>query len=310
MAEKSFFRACVAVFRAFILTFAVKKILLDMILIADSGSTKTDWWLADGGHVVRRAASQGINPFHQDGGVIYGIVDGELLPQLGDDEPRAVFFYGSGCSHEMAPVVVEALRRAFPHAAAIEAHGDLLGAARAVCGPEQGIACILGTGSNSCLYDGTSIKLNTPPLGYILGDEGSGAVLGRNFVNAMFKGGLSAGLSDSFIAESGLTMAEIVRRVYREPMANRFLASLSPFIHRHIADASLRRLVIDNFRSFFRRNVSAYGRADLPVGVVGSVGYYYSAELSEAADAEGFRLGRVVRSPMEGLVAYHASQGR
>ena len=135
-------------------------------------------------------------------------------------------------------------------------------------------------------------------------------MLGRNFVNAMFKGGLSAGLSDSFIAESGLTMAEIVRRVYREPMANRFLASLSPFIHRHIADASLRRLVIDNFRSFFRRNVSAYGRADLPVGVVGSVGYYYSAELSEAADAEGFRLGRVVRSPMEGLVAYHASQGR
>ena len=97
-----------------------------MILIADSGSTKTDWWLADGGHVVRRAASQGINPFHQDGGVIYGIVYGELLPQLGDDEPRAVFFYGSGCSHEMAPVVVEALGRAFPHAAAIEAHGDLV----------------------------------------------------------------------------------------------------------------------------------------------------------------------------------------
>lgn len=281
-----------------------------MILIADSGSTKTDWWLAEGGRTVRRMATQGINPFHQGVEEIKAIVGGELLPQMGDDEPVGVYFYGSGCRPEMAPVVEGVLAGAFPHAEAIEAHGDLLGAARAVCGDGEGIACILGTGSNSCLYDGRTIVENTPPLGYILGDEGSGAVLGRNFVNALFKGRLSAALRDSFLAESGLTMAETVRRVYREPMANRFLASLSPFIHRHIVDPALRGLVADNFRSFFRNNVAAYGRADLSVGVVGSVGYYYSAELSEAAEAEGFRLGEVVRSPMDGLLRYHSRRPR
>ena len=277
-----------------------------MILIADSGSTKTDWCMADGGRVVKRMATQGINPFHCGEDDILGVLTGELLPQMGDEEPQSVYFYGSGCRDEYVAAVGRLLARVFPHTPKVEVESDLAGAARALFGRTAGIACILGTGSNSCLYDGAAVAANVPPLGYILGDEGSGAVLGRMFVNALYKGRLGASLRESFEGETGLRMPEIARRTYREPQANRFLASLSPFIHRHIVDGGLRSLVTDNFRSFFRNNVKAYGRPELAVGVVGSIGYYYSAELSDAAEAEGVALGCVVRSPMDGLVRYHS----
>ena len=276
-----------------------------MILIADSGSTKADWLLAEGGNVVKRVATQGVNPYHQTADEIRNIMSGELLPQLGGIQPGRVFFYGSGCRDEVAGTLVGVLEQVFPQADAIEAHGDLLGAARSVCCGREGIACILGTGANSCLYDGNAIVMNTPPLGYILGDEGSGAVLCRNFLNALFKGRLSAAVRDAFMAESGLTLDEIMHRVYREPMANRFLASLSPFIHAHIADAGVRAIVVDNFRSFLRNNVVCYNRPDIPLGVVGSIGYIYKEELVEAAEAEGMKVGRVVRSPLDGLLRFH-----
>lgn len=276
-----------------------------MILIADSGSTKADWLLAEGGNVVKRVATQGINPYHQTADEIRNIMSGELLPQLGGIQVGRVFFYGSGCRDEVAGALVGVLEQVFPQADAMEVHGDLLGAARSVCGGREGIACILGTGANSCLYDGNAIVMNTPPLGYVLGDEGSGAVLCRNFLNALFKGRLSAAVRDAFMAESGLTLDEIIHRVYREPMANRFLASLSPFIHAHIADAGVRAIVVDNFRSFLRNNVVCYNRPDIPLGVVGSIGYIYKEELVEAAEAEGMKVGRVVRSPLDGLLRFH-----
>lgn len=302
-----FFLPFAFVLCAIMITFAVetKTRRTSMKLIADSGSTKTDWCLAEGGRAVRTVTTRGINPFHQDAGEIYAIVESELLPQLGDAEPAEVHFYGSGCRAECVGAMAEMLGRVFTHARTVSVEGDLLGAARALCGRSEGIACILGTGSNSCLYDGMEIKANTPPLGYILGDEGSGAVLGREFLNALYKGRLSAEVAEAFACETRLGVADVVRRVYREPQANRFLSSLSQFIHRHISDESLRALVRDNFRSFFRNNVLPYGRPELEVSVVGSVGYYYSAELSEAAEAEGVRLGTVERSPMAGLVRYH-----
>lgn len=276
-----------------------------MILLADSGSTKTDWCVADGGQVVRRVATQGINPFHQDEPTIAAIVNDELLPRLNDDAISEVYFYGSGCREECVPMMMRVLGRFIPAAVVVEAHGDLLGAARAVCGAGAGIACILGTGANSCLYDGHNIIMNTPPLGYILGDEGSGAVLGRHFINAMFKDLLPAEIKHTFLRETGMTMADIIRRVYREPLANRFLASLAPFIHRHIGNPPLRSLVVDNFRDFFRRNVVRYERRDLPVGAIGSIAYYFSDELKEAADSEHFTIGRIERSPIDGLVDYY-----
>lgn len=276
-----------------------------MILIADSGSTKTDWALVEHGRIVQRMATQGINPFHQDADTIAAVLTEELLPQLGEAEPGQVCFYGSGCRKEMVGEMENILGRTFPHSRDIEVQGDLVAAARAVCGRGEGIACILGTGANSCLYDGSRVVLNTPPLGYILGDEGSGAVLGRLFLNAVFKGQLPQTVAHDFLHDSGLTLDEVIRRVYTEPMANRFLASLSVYIHRLLHYGAVNRLVVDNFRSFFRRNVAPYGRCDLKVGAIGSVAYYYGPQLAEAACAEGFSLGLVVRSPMEGLVRFH-----
>ena len=271
-----------------------------MKLIADSGSTKTDWVLVDGRTIVERFQTQGINPFHQAEDDILVILHTELLPKL-HSHPSSIAFYGSGVRTELEPVVEHLLRSVFPTADKIEAHGDLLGAARALFGSEQGIACILGTGANSCLYDGKEIVRNTPPLGYILGDEGSGAVLGIRFLNALYKGFIDECLVTDFQRATGLTISDVIAHVYRQPMANRFLASLSPFISTHLDNPQIRMLVVDNFRDFFRRNIVQYGRVDLPVGFVGSIAWHYQSLLCEAAEVEGYTVGRILQSPIDNL---------
>lgn len=279
-----------------------------MKLIADSGSTKTDWCLIDGGAVVWRRNTQGINPMVQDAGQIRAVLQDELLLYVKDAASVTdIFFYGAGCREDMIPMVKGLLGSAFPYAGNIFVCSDLLAAARALCGNSEGIACILGTGANSCLYDGRRITANTPALGYILGDEGSGAVLGKLFVNALFKGRLSEDVCKAFEAETQLTMPDIINKVYRMPMPNRFLASLSLFISKHLDEPDLHRLVVDNFRSFFANNIRPYNRPDLPVNAIGSMAYHYRECLEEAARAEEMAIGVVMKSPMEGLVAYHAS---
>ncbi len=274
-------------------------------LIADSGSTKTDWVLLVGEAQTCRCRTQGINPFHQSAEAIAAVLRDELLPALPlGTAVEQVAFYGSGLRPELQPLMRQLLGDVFP-GAAVQAEGDLLGAARAVCGHAEGVACILGTGANSGLYDGQRIVMNTPPLGYVLGDEGSGAVLGRGFLNLLFKDPTMADLRDAFLAEHRLTLPDIIDRVYRQPLANRWLASLAPFVRHHLDREAVRTLVTDNFRQFFRRNLTAYGRPELPVGFVGSVAFHFRRELEEAAAAEGFRVGMVLQSPLEGLVAYH-----
>jgi N-acetylglucosamine kinase-like BadF-type ATPase len=273
-----------------------------MKLIADSGSTKTDWCLIDSEGAVSSYKTQGINPFHQDREVIAAVLSDELLPQLTKyHDVTEISFYGSGVRTELEPLMEDLLRQAFPQASRVEAHGDLLGAARALCGNKEGIACILGTGANSCLYDGERIVQNTPPLGYILGDEGGGAVLGKNFLNGLLKGFLPQTLKEEFLQEQQMTEADVISRVYRQPLANRWLASLSEFIHRHLDELLIHKLVVDNFRHFIQRNVVQYKRQDLPLNAVGSIAYYYCNELKEAAESEGYTIGKVLRSPIEGL---------
>ena len=274
-----------------------------MKLIADSGGTKTDWVLTDETGIVQRVQTQGINPFHQSEEDILAILH-EVNCHLSTLNCQ-LSFYGSGVRPELEPVVVSLLLKAFPLAATVEAHSDLLGAARAVCGCAEGIACILGTGANSGLYDGRQIVRNTPPLGYVLGDEGSGAVLGIRFLNALYKGFMPSVLVSEFEKDMSMNVAEVIARVYRQPMANRFLASLSPFISRHLDNPQVRQLVVDNFRDFFRRNLVQYQRQDLPVGFVGSIAWHYAEQLKEAAASEGFRVGQILQSPMDGLIAYH-----
>lgn len=275
-----------------------------MKLIADSGSTKTDWCLTDGEESFRLISTQGINPLHQDKETILDVLNTELLPRLDNSDIDSVFFYGSGCRADVIPSVQKMFADVFPEAS-VEANGDLLGAARALCGKEPGVACILGTGSNSCLYDGVHITANVSPLGYILGDEGSGAVLGRLFINALFKGRLSPSLRDDFLKFTGLTLNLIINKVYCQPLANRFLASTSLFIHKHLDDEQLNELVADNFRSFFKYNISVYHRHDMPVNAIGSMAYYYRSQLAEAAILEGYTIGNVERSPIEGLMRFH-----
>jgi len=284
-----------------------------MKLIADSGSTKTDWALMRGRGVASRCSTQGINPFQQDADAIKAVLSDELLPQLCADEPvTEVFFYGAGCRDEVCGMMAGIIREVFPLAVTVEVNSDLLAAARALCGREAGVACILGTGANSCLYDGEHIAANVPPLGYILGDEGSGAVLGRNLVNALYKGRLPEPLLEAFTAETALSLSDIINKVYRQPMANRFLASFSLFVGRHIDEyEELRDLVIDNFRAFFRNNVSRYRNnsfiqsSTLEISAVGSLACRYEKELRAAAAVEGFKVGAVARSPMDGLVSFH-----
>ena len=280
-----------------------------MILIADSGSTKTDWALLEEcGPAVRRVATQGINPVHQSEDYIYNVFRAELLPQCPSvSDVSDVFFYGAGCAEPWKNQVASALQRCFPQAS-LSVETDLLGAARAVCGRDSGVACILGTGANSCLYDGERIVKNVPPLGYILGDEGSGAVLGRLFFNAIFKGALPESLRDDYLHTTGLTYADIIDRVYRQPLANRFLASTSLYISQHLDCDGLRELVKENFRQFFRKNICHYDSRSLPVGAVGSIASVYATLLAEVAHEEGYELGNVCKSPMEGLLAFHVSK--
>ena len=279
-----------------------------MILIADSGSTKTDWALvrAGNGEVVATYKTQGINPVHQSPEAIREILGTLSLPPV---PLTALYFYGAGCTPAHIPLMQQLLDETLHTPSSTppgtEVQSDLMAAARALCGREAGIACILGTGANSCLYDGSRIVQNTPALGYILGDEGSGAVLGRSFLNAIFKNPALSAVRDDFLAVQRLTLADIIQRVYREPMANRFLASTSLYIGRHLDHPVIRSLVVDNFRQFFRSNIVPYQCPDLPVHFVGSIAYHFHDCLAEAAKAEHFVLGRVEQAPMQGLIAFH-----
>ena len=276
-----------------------------MILIADSGSTKTDWCVAKDGFTVKRFTTQGINPYHQDERRINGIVLDELLPQTGEYKLKKIVFYGSGCRDETISTMKNILYSAFNNNVEVEISSDLLGAARAICGHEEGIACILGTGSNSCLYDGKKIIGNIPPLGYILGDEGSGASLGKIFINEIFKNSQMNDLKKEFLQVLKMTEGDIIDRVYRQPMANRFLASLAPFIHSHIERHEVNEIVTENFRQFLLKNVKRYHRDDLQVSFIGSIAWHFKSQLLQSALEENVYVGRVEKSPMDGLLRYH-----
>jgi N-acetylglucosamine kinase-like BadF-type ATPase len=284
-----------------------------MYLIADSGSTKTDWCLCNKSAILRHIQTQGINPYHQSEEDIENVLRDELLPQMRTQEcsdqgsQLSITFYGSGCANETAcNRIKEALRKVLD-TGDITVHSDLLGAARALCGHEEGIACVLGTGSNSCLYNGKEIIANTPPLGYILGDEGSSAVLGRRLVGDCLKSQLPEAIRDELLTEYNLTPEIILEKVYRQPLANRFLASLTPFLSKHKEVPEVHKLLVESFTDFFVRNVKQYRRPWLPIHFVGSIAYAFSAELREAAESLGMELGTIMRSPMEGLIKYHGS---
>ena len=280
-----------------------------MILIADSGSTKTTWcFVEDPKYVIY---TQGINPYQQNEEEICAVLQHELLPSLPthDLQLSAIHFYGAGCTPEKAPIVACALRQVISATATIHVESDMLGAARSVCQRQPGIVCILGTGSNSCYYDGCTLHPGNPALGYILGDEGSGAYIGKRLVSDILKKQLPEDIQRLFFEETHETQANIIQRVYRTPLPNRYLASLSPFCARHREHPDIHAFLLDCFGQFFQRNIQSsqwnQEATTFPIGFVGSIAHYYSSELAEAAQQYGYTIGNIVQSPLEGLVQYH-----
>ena len=283
-----------------------------MILIVDSGSTKTSWCFAEIGGERIVVETGGINPAVQSEHYVHAIVAQQLTAEmqtkgLNLESIDEVFFYGAGCTPQAKGVVERQLHALLGKATPVSVESDLLGAARAVCGSEPGIACILGTGANSCLYDGTRIVAHTPALGYILGDEGSGAVLGRLFLNALLKGRLPQIVGRQFFDETRLSEAYIIERIYRSDAPNRFLASMSKFIYGRIDGCEqLKDMVVDNFMAFIKNNLYPYGNDHRQINAVGSMAYYYRPQLAEAASRLGYTIGRIARQPIELMADYHA----
>jgi N-acetylglucosamine kinase-like BadF-type ATPase len=279
-----------------------------MKLIADSGSTKTAWKLIGNSGEVKNIKTSGLNPYSQSEESISQEVEKVLLPETGTDIQQ-IYFYGAGIINaEKGDIIRRALNRIYPEAS-IETYSDVVGAARALFGNQPGIACILGTGSNVCLYDGEKIIGGVSPLGFILGDEGSGSVMGRKLLGDYFKEVMPASLRQEFSLKYNLTREEALNRVYRTEKPNQFLAQFVPFLSEHENSAYCQELVQHSFMEFFERNVSKLpGYTKYRIGFIGSVAYYFSSILNNTASYFGFEETTILKDPIDGLEAYYKAK--
>ncbi len=278
------------------------------MLLADSGSTNTHWWLAESGQLRASIVSRGLNPFFYTPKSMAAQLLTDLQPFIKDQQIQAVHFYGAGCSTSAnRQMVRDALNHLLKGDPDISIGNDLLGAARALFGVEPGIACILGTGSNACLYNGSEITHGLPSLGYVLGDEGSGTHLGKVFLENLLKDQLPWELNQAFSQAYKLDRAQILEEIYRKEHPNRFLASFSVFIHQQMHHPRIMELLEDCFEAFFREQVCKLpGYTAFKMGCVGSVGYHYRNVIRPLAIRHGISGIAFTDSPMEGLLAYHS----
>lgn len=278
-------------------------------LIADIGSTKAAWTLICPDGSLLPYSDTGINALLASPAELnaaFGRLKAWLPAGCRID---AVHYYGAGCATpELCDKVAAQLQAAFPDAC-IEVASDLLGAARAMLGTARGIVCILGTGSNSCLYDGRNISHNIPSLGFILGDEGSGAALGKRLVSDTFKQQLPESVQQRFLETFSLTTADVLDKVYRQPNPNRFLASLVPFLADNLRDPYISSLVRREFEAFLQRNVLQYPDAhSMPVAFVGSIAYHFREILDKVCLDANISIGSVAKDPMQGLIDFHTAK--
>ncbi len=276
-----------------------------MILIADSGSTKTTWKLVAGNGNIRTVSTQGMNPFFRTTDEMAAELTEKLVPVAGNNIDH-VWFYGAGVvNEEKGAVVSKAISRHFP-SAKIETYSDLLGACRALLGNSAGIACILGTGSNACIFDGEKITAHISPLGFILGDEGSGAVMGKHLLGDYFKEVMPAELRQIFAEKYTLTRDEALNRVYREPRPNHFLATFVPFLSENLQHDYCRQFVAQNFKSFVERNIQKLpGYKEFQIGFAGSVAWHFSEIMKTVLASKGIENAKFLKDPIDGLVRFH-----
>lgn len=277
-----------------------------MILIADSGSTKTDWVLTDGKNSATRYSTVGFNPYFTGADIIYESLSAKLSAQFDPLAVTRVYFYGAGCSTiENIGIASEALTRFFVNAEVSVAH-DMLAAARALLGNQRGFAAIIGTGSNACIYNGREVEQNIDSLGYLLGDEGSGSYIGKKILRDFLRGYLPAELTGKFNEYYNLKPAEIFDSLYNKPAPNRYLAGFCKFADHNKDHDYIRAILRESFIDFFKHLVAHYpDYQKFTFNCVGSVGFIFREQLKEVADMHKMKIGKVISSPIEDLVTYH-----
>jgi N-acetylglucosamine kinase-like BadF-type ATPase len=275
------------------------------ILVADSGSSKTEWKVIEGGRPAKSFHTSGINPYFLSSEEIYLLLNKEIgegaITLLSE-----IFFYGTGCNSRQKEDIIRVALEKYSGCSNIFVGSDLLGAARSLCQDKPGIGCIMGTGSNSCYYDGEKIVSNIPPLGYILGEEGGGAVLGRKLLSGIIKMQLPEEIRQRFLLKYNLTTAEILDNIYTRPFPNRFLGQFARFLSENSDVPELKEIIITSFDEFIKRNILQYPESyRLPVHFTGSIAFHFSELLIRQIEYNGLRIGIITPSPMEKLVEYH-----
>jgi glucosamine kinase len=274
-------------------------------LIADSGATKAEWCLLQNGK-KKTIFTTGISPYFLSKEQIITLLQKELLPKLKNVSIAEVYYYGTGCANpNNAKLVKQALQQVFDGAKVAVDH-DLMGAAKALCGHEKAIACILGTGSNSCFFNGKKIVKNSPGLGYVLGDEGSGAYLGKKVIQYYLYGTFDEELRGRFDVTYTTNAAEILENVYKKPLPNRYLASFTKFLAENRGHFMVENIIEDGLNDFFFTHLCKYKEVwTMPVHFTGGVAYGFKDVLKQLCNSYEFELGNVLKNPMQGLVNYH-----
>lgn len=279
-----------------------------MILIADSGSTKTAWCLISGNQRVKDITTKGINPFYQTEEEIEAELKNTLCQEIGgENKINSVYFYGAGCAdsqinNKLAKTLQQVLK-----SDKAEVSSDMLGAARGIFKRQKGIACIMGTGSNSAYYDGNEIVKSIPAGGFIIGDEGSGAVLGKTLIADYIKNQMPENILAEFKKFYNGTYLDVVNHVYKQPFPNRWLANFTKFMYEKREDDYIHNMIVNSFTLFFNRNIKQFDSwENMEVGFVGSIAYYFEKELKEAAQKCEITVSEIYQNPIEGLIEYHS----
>ena len=275
-------------------------------LIADSGATKCEWCLITNGK-KKTILTQGINPYFLDEAQIVTILNKSLIPKLKEVIIEEVFFYGTGLSNANNALVVKKVLKTLFKKAKIIIETDLTAAARALCGKKKGIACILGTGSNSCYYDGKKMQKNSPGIGYILGDEGSGAYLGKKVIQHFLYNTFDEEIMARFEKRFMTTPIEILEKVYKQPLANRYLASFAIFLAENRGHYMIENIIEDGLNDFFYTHIYKYKESwTYPINFIGSIAFGFKDVLQDLCKTYELELGRVFKTPMKGLIEYHS----
>ncbi|MBO9593061.1 MAG: N-acetylglucosamine kinase [Niabella sp.] len=275
-------------------------------LIADAGSTKVEWCLLNNGK-TKTVLTSGVSPYFLNGDQIAALLTKELLPKLKNVVVDEVFYYGTGCLNPDNRKMVQKSLRGLFRSAKVQVWHDVEGAARGLCGRSKGIACILGTGASACYYDGRKIQKNSPGLGYVLGDEGSGAYLGRKVIQYYLYNTFDEDLRARFDAAYVTNAAEILERVYKQPLPNRYLAGFAKFLADNRGHYMVENIIEDGLNDFFFTHLCKFQEAwKYPISFVGSVAFGFKDVLKELCSSYSFELGKVLQKPMKGLVEYHS----